>query len=63
MRRYNTPTIDEVEIVMVGDQFLPRDNILHKRNTQLVGIAETHRCYDALQYPIIFLGWNRGLPL
>ena len=39
---------------MVGDQFLPRDIILHKRNAQLVRIAETHRCYDAVQYPIIF---------
>ena len=54
VRRYNAPTIDEVAIVMVGDQFLPRDTILHKRNAQLVRIAETHRCYDALQYPIIF---------
>ena len=41
-------------IVIVGDQFLPRDIILHKRNAQWVRIAETHRCYDALQYPIIF---------
>ena len=39
---------------MVGDQFLPRDIILHKRNAQLLRIAETHGCYDALQYPIIF---------
>ena len=53
VRRYNAPTIDEVAIVMVSDQFLPRDIILHKRNAQLVRIAETHRCYDAPQYPII----------
>ena len=33
---------------------LNRDIILHKRNAQLLRIAETHRCYDALQYPIIF---------
>ena len=49
-----SPTIDEVAIVMFSDQFLPRDIILHKRNAQLVRIFETHRCYDALQYPIIF---------
>jgi len=42
VRKYNAPTIDEVAIVMVGDQFLPRDIILHKRNAQLVRIAETH---------------------
>ena len=40
VRRYNVPTIDEVAIVMVGDQFLPRDIILYKRNAQLVRIAE-----------------------
>ena len=41
-------------IVTFGVHFLPRDIILHKRNAQLVRIAESHRCYDALQYPIIF---------
>jgi len=54
VHRYNAPNIDEVVIVMVGDQFLPRDIILHKRNVQLVRISETHPCYDALQYPITF---------
>ena len=49
MCRYNAPTIDEVAIVIVGDQFLPRDIILHKRNAQLARIAKTLRCYDALQ--------------
>ena len=61
VRRYNSPTIDEVAIVMVGDQFLPRDIILHKQNAQSVKIAETHRCYDALQYPIIFWDGADGL--
>ena len=42
MRRYNAPTIDIVAIVMVGDQFLPRVIILHKRNAQLVRIAESN---------------------
>ena len=27
--RYNAPTINEVAIVMFGDQFLPRNIILH----------------------------------
>ena len=54
VRRYNAPAIDKVAIVMVRDQFLPRDIILHNQNAQLVRIAETHRCYDALQCPIIF---------
>ena len=34
MRRYNAPTIDEVAIVMVGDQFLPRDIILRVSTTR-----------------------------
>ena len=39
---------------MVGDQFLPRNIIFYRRNNQLTRIAETRRCYDALQYPIMF---------
>lgn len=54
VRRFNAPTIDEVEIVIVGAQFQSRDIVLHRRNDQLTKVAETHRCYDALQYPIIF---------
>ena len=36
VHRYNFLTIDEVAIVMVCDQFLPRDIILHKRNVSVV---------------------------
>ncbi|GFV91224.1 ATP-dependent DNA helicase [Trichonephila clavipes] len=54
VRRYNAPTINEVAIVMVGEQFQRRDFVLHRRNDQLIKVGETHRCYDALQYPIIF---------
>ncbi|XP_023315516.1 uncharacterized protein LOC111693854 [Trichogramma pretiosum] len=53
-RRYNAPTIDEVAIVIVGEQFHPRDIVLHRRNGNVIRIPETHRSYDALQYPIIF---------
>lgn len=54
MRKFNAPTIDEVANVIVGDQFQLRDIVLHRRKDQLTNIAETHQCYDALQYPIIF---------
>jgi len=60
VRRNNAPAINEVAIVMVADQFLPQDINLHKRNAQLVRIAETHRCYDALQYLIIFWDGTDG---
>lgn len=53
-RRFNAPTINEVAIVIVGDQFEARDIILHRRNDHLKRVSETHRCYDALQYPILF---------
>ncbi|GFS76021.1 ATP-dependent DNA helicase [Nephila pilipes] len=51
--RFNAPTVDEVAIIIVGDQFQPIDIVLHRRNEQLKKVAETHRCYDALQYPIL----------
>ena len=63
VRRYNAPTIDEVAIVMVGDQFLPLDIILHKRNAQLLRIAETHRWLRCPTISYHFLGWSRRLSL
>ncbi|CAF4946666.1 unnamed protein product [Pieris macdunnoughi] len=53
-RRFNAPNIDEVAIVVVGENLESRDIVLHRRNDQLQRIKETHRSYDALQYPIIF---------
>ncbi|VEN61445.1 unnamed protein product, partial [Callosobruchus maculatus] len=53
-RRFNAPTIDEVAIVVVGDSSENRDIVLHRRNDQLQRVSETHRSYDALQYPILF---------
>lgn len=54
VRRYNAPTIDEVAVVVVGDNLESRDIVLHLRNEQLQRVKETHRSYDALQYPLIF---------
>jgi len=53
-RRFNAPTLDEVAIVMVGNDFGIRDIVLQKRNNTLHHVAETHRSYDVLQYPLIF---------
>lgn len=50
-RRFNAPTVDEVTIVVVGEN---RDIVLHRRRSQLQRVSETHRSYDALQYPILF---------
>lgn len=53
-RRFNSPTIDEVAVVIVGENLQSRDIVLHRRNNDLKRVSETHRTYDALQYPLIF---------
>ena len=40
--RFNAPTIDEVAIVVVGENFESRDIVLYRRNEQLQRIKETH---------------------
>lgn len=54
VRRFNAPTLEEVAIVIVGDEFNSRDIVLRRRNMQLQRVSETHRCYDGLQYPLLF---------
>lgn len=54
-RQFNAPSIDEVAIVVVGENLESRDIVIKRRNDgQLQRINETHRSYDALQYPLIF---------
>lgn len=53
-RRYNSPTVDEVAIIVAGENLPSRDIVLHRRNNELKRVSETHRSYDALQYPLIF---------
>ncbi|RCN34924.1 hypothetical protein ANCCAN_19224 [Ancylostoma caninum] len=53
-RRFNAPTVNEAAVVIVGEDFDRRDIIIQKRNNSLQRISETHRSYDALQYPVIF---------
>ncbi|XP_022218465.2 uncharacterized protein LOC111071439 [Drosophila obscura] len=59
-RRFNAQKVDEVAIVIVGEQFNNRDIVLHRRNEQLERVSETHRCYDALQYPRLFWSGQDG---
>ena len=65
-RRFNVPTYNEVAIVMVGNDFEPRDIVLRKRDNMLQRVADTHRSYDSLQYPLIFWqgedGYYFGIP-
>lgn len=53
-RRFNAPTMQEVAIVIVGDEFNSRDIVLRRRDLGLQRVSETHRCYDGLQYPLLF---------
>ncbi|XP_044735689.1 uncharacterized protein LOC123297922 [Chrysoperla carnea] len=59
-RRFNAPQVDEVAIVVVDNENTSRDIIVHRRRKGLQRIAETHRSYDALQYPLIFLHGEDG---
>lgn len=60
-RRYNAPAAAEVAAVVAGaDPTAPRDIVLRKYDDSLTRIADTHRFYDALQYPIIFWKGQEG---
>uniref|UniRef100_W5LW14 Helitron helicase-like domain-containing protein n=1 Tax=Lepisosteus oculatus TaxID=7918 RepID=W5LW14_LEPOC len=52
--RFNAPNTDEVATLLVDQDAEKYDIILHQRNDTHPRIPETHRSYDALQYPIIF---------
>ncbi|GFT39740.1 helitron_like_N domain-containing protein [Nephila pilipes] len=53
-RRFNAPVADDVAEIMVGDRTGAREIVIRRRNNNLQFIADTHRSYDALQYPLIF---------
>ncbi|UYV73657.1 hypothetical protein LAZ67_11000242 [Cordylochernes scorpioides] len=59
-RRYNAPAADEVAVVLAGNQFGSRDIVLHQRDNLLQHVSDTHRFYDALQYPLIFWKGQEG---
>ncbi|UYV61741.1 hypothetical protein LAZ67_1006243 [Cordylochernes scorpioides] len=59
-RRYNAPTANEVAVVLTGNQFGSRDIVLHQRDNLLQHVSNTHRFYDALQYPLIFWKGQEG---
>ncbi|XP_072400392.1 uncharacterized protein [Diabrotica undecimpunctata] len=57
IRRFNAPVVEDVAGIMVGDRTGTREIVIRRRNNNLQFIADTHRSYDALQYPLIF--WKR----
>ncbi|XP_014759581.2 uncharacterized protein LOC26515330 [Drosophila ananassae] len=54
IRRFNAPVVDDVAGIMVGDCTAAREIVIRRRNNNLQFISDTHRSYDALQYPLIF---------
>jgi hypothetical protein len=53
-RRYNSPTGDEVAILMPNEPTCTRDIIIHQQDGALKHISELHCAYDPLQYPLLF---------
>ena len=53
-RRFNAPMAPEVAAVIVGTEITRRDIVISRRDQTKQRVAETHRSYDALQYPILF---------
>ncbi|CAE1251309.1 unnamed protein product [Acanthosepion pharaonis] len=66
-RRYNAPACNEMATIIHGQQQRTRDIVLKSRGGALRRISETHRSYDALQYPLLFPygddGYHFGIPL
>ncbi|GBM12238.1 hypothetical protein AVEN_37365-1 [Araneus ventricosus] len=53
-RAFNTPALNEVAIIIVGNDFEKRDIVLTIRSNELKNICETHISYDALQFRLCF---------
>ncbi|GFU82915.1 ATP-dependent DNA helicase [Trichonephila clavipes] len=58
--RFTVPQTKEVTVVIVGQEFEKRDIVLSCRSGTLMRINETHRTYDALQYPLMFFRGEDG---
>ena len=54
VRRFNAPTVNDVAAIIVGDPTKSRDIVVLRRSNIMHRVNETHRLYDALQYPIIY---------
>jgi hypothetical protein len=60
-RCFNAPTVNEVAVVIAGNESSHRDIIVHKRSENIMHICETCRSYEALQYPLMFLARRRRI--
>ncbi|GFX79542.1 uncharacterized protein TNCV_825311 [Trichonephila clavipes] len=54
-RRFNAPTTNEIAAVVVSsERTASRDIVIQAHDGRLTRVPDTHRFYDALEYPIIF---------
>ena len=64
--RFNAPSVSEVAIMIAGELGDRRDIVLHSRSCSqmpLQRIQDTHRSYDPLQYPLLFVRGEDGYDL
>ncbi|XP_061385321.1 uncharacterized protein LOC133320740 [Danaus plexippus] len=60
-RRFNAPTTNEIAAVVVStEQTASRDIVIQAHDGRLTRVPDTHRFYDALEYPIIFWKGQEG---
>ena len=59
--RLNVPNCKEIAVIIQGGDLAgKRDIVLEKRNSELSRITDTHRSYDTLGYPIVFVRGEDG---
>ncbi|GFY58534.1 ATP-dependent DNA helicase [Trichonephila inaurata madagascariensis] len=54
IRRFNAPVVDDIAGIIDGDRTATREIVIRRRKNNLEFTADTHRSYDALQYPLMF---------
>ncbi|GFS52383.1 uncharacterized protein TNCV_4850891 [Trichonephila clavipes] len=58
--RHNEQTTNELSVLLVNQDCDKRDAVLCRHDNRLQRIAETHRSYDSLQYPLMFVYGEDG---
>ncbi|GFX34311.1 helitron_like_N domain-containing protein [Trichonephila clavipes] len=60
-RRFNAPTSNEIAVIVVSSELTAsRDTVIQAHDVRLTRVPDTHRFYDALEYPIIFWKGQEG---
>ncbi|GFX57340.1 ATP-dependent DNA helicase [Trichonephila clavipes] len=57
---HNEPTTNEVSVLLVNQDCDKQDIVLRRHDNRVQRISETHRLYDFLQYPLMFVYGHRS---